>query len=136
MVDIYSNKIVEDILTNPVNNQSNPSISFNIPSISFNFHRSEDRIEDIEDENNIPDNNTNTVVYNNPENITNTEIENNPDNYINIEINVNPEIIENMDIDNNLTPTQIKLPPIERFSGNQENFMSLMANIKLVFWAH
>ncbi|PVU84990.1 hypothetical protein BB559_007266 [Furculomyces boomerangus] len=85
---------------------------------------------------NIPDNNTNTVVYNNPENITNTEIENNPDNYINIEINVNPEIIENMDIDNNLTPTQIKLPPIERFSGNQENFMSLMANIKLVFWAH
>ncbi|PWA00719.1 hypothetical protein BB558_003176 [Smittium angustum] len=51
MVEKYSSRIVNDILTNPVNNQSNPSVSFNTPSISYSFNIFGKRVESEDEEN-------------------------------------------------------------------------------------
>ncbi|PVU99866.1 hypothetical protein BB559_000342 [Furculomyces boomerangus] len=52
LVNIYSTKIVEDILSNPVNNQNSFDFSFNIPSTSYNFYDFSNRVESEEDEGN------------------------------------------------------------------------------------
>ncbi|PVU96455.1 hypothetical protein BB559_002378 [Furculomyces boomerangus] len=40
MVDVYSSGIVNDILSNPVNNQDSPSVSFNTPRIKYTCGKS------------------------------------------------------------------------------------------------
>ncbi|PVZ97311.1 hypothetical protein BB558_006732 [Smittium angustum] len=50
MVDIYSRKVIKDILSNPINNQKYLGPSFNIPGTSYNFHNFIRRVEEVEDE--------------------------------------------------------------------------------------
>ncbi|PVU86179.1 hypothetical protein BB559_006627 [Furculomyces boomerangus] len=50
MADIYSSKIVNDILTNPANNQNGFEVSFNIPSTSYNISNLINRVEDEDDQ--------------------------------------------------------------------------------------
>ncbi|PWA01843.1 hypothetical protein BB558_002030 [Smittium angustum] len=50
LVDIYSAKIVEDILSNPVNNQNSFDLSFDVPNTSYSFYDFSNRVESEEDE--------------------------------------------------------------------------------------